>query len=68
MSKDEFISILKNSGLDADYANSGIPTVFVKQPGEIAPAAENVMMLADKSGYTQSYGIKISKAVKENAI
>ncbi len=57
MSKEEFLTALTNKGLTADYANDGIPTVFVKDACEINEAHRVIKNVVKELGYVESYGI-----------
>lgn len=61
MSKEEFISALKDEGYNAGYANNGIPTVFVDAAEEIKYVQKSLKKFVGKTDYTQSYGISLLK-------
>ena len=62
MSKEEFVQALKSEGLDASFANNGVPTVFVENPLEINKVNKMLKSTIKELGYTESYGISIKKA------
>lgn len=59
MCKNDFLKELKAAGFVADYANNGIPTVFVKSADEFAATSDNVRAFMSEKNYTQSFGIGI---------
>ena len=62
MSKEEFITALSNEGFNADFANGGVPTVFVESAFDIKPAHTAIKKLIKTNGYNESYGISMAPA------
>lgn len=58
MEKTDFLTILKESGLDAE-SRSGIPIVYVDDAQQISATHNVIKKLIQTSNYRQSYGISV---------
>ena len=64
MSKEEFLTALRDEGSNADFSSIGIPTLFVETADNIAGTSRQLRKFAGKLGYFQSYGIMPAPKVK----
>ena len=64
MSKEEFLTALRDEGYNADYSSIGIPTVYVDAAENISATSRQLRKFAGKLGYFQSYGIMPAPKVK----